>query len=276
MDILVSHGFNPAVARMDNAITGTPASNNSEHRSSTDRVVPVAPSTGIAGSRHPRAGRPLHKKDEPLEKALPFETESLCPVCLKRIKATRVLQGDEVFLVKECGDHGSFRTVIWRGEPSMAEWRRPKDPVHPDLCYGTIEAGCPFDCGLCDAHEQLPCSVLIEVTDRCNLHCAVCFADSGRGEAEDPSFKKSRGCWNGPWPRQVRATSSCQEVNPPCGMTFRRSSNLRDGSVIPSSRSIRTVSALPQTLATEDGSGPQVSHRSSSSSTGLMMRSTAL
>ena len=121
-----------------------------------------------------------------MEKTYPDETESLCPVCLKRIKATRVFQGDEVFLVKECGDHGSFRTVIWRGLPSMAEWRRPKEPVHPDLCYGTTDAGCPFDCGLCDAHEQLPCSVLLEVTDRCNLHCAVCFADAGRGEAEDP------------------------------------------------------------------------------------------
>ncbi len=93
-------------------------------------------------------------------------------------------------MVKECKDHGSFRTVIWRGEPSMAEWRRPKDPVHPYLCYGTFEKGCPFDCGLCEAHAQIPCSVLLEVTDRCNLHCAVCFADSGRGEAEDPSLEK--------------------------------------------------------------------------------------
>ena len=124
-----------------------------------------------------------------MEKTYPNETESLCPVCLKRIKATRLLRGDDVFLVKECEDHGSFRTVIWRGEPSMAEWRRPKDPVHPDLCYGTVEKGCPFDCGLCDAHEQLPCSVLLEVTDRCNLNCAVCFADSGQGRAEDPSLE---------------------------------------------------------------------------------------
>ncbi len=118
------------------------------------------------------------------------ETESLCPVCLKRIRATRVFQGDEVFLVKECGDHGPFRTVIWRGEPPMAEWRRPKEPVRPEVCYGAVDAGCPFDCGLCAAHEQLPCSVLIEVTDRCNLHCAVCFADSGRGETEDPPLAR--------------------------------------------------------------------------------------
>jgi uncharacterized radical SAM superfamily Fe-S cluster-containing enzyme len=125
-----------------------------------------------------------------MKETYPDKTESLCPICLKKIKATRLLHGDEVFLVKECGDHGSFRTVIWRGEPSMAEWRRPKAPVHPDLCYGTVEKGCPFDCGLCDAHEQLPCSVLLEVTDRCNLRCAVCFADSGRGEAGDLSLGK--------------------------------------------------------------------------------------
>ena len=128
--------------------------------------------------------------DDAIKKADSNETESLCPVCLKRIKATRLLRGDEVFLVKECKDHGSFRTVLWRGEPSMTEWQRPKDPIHPGLCYGTVEKGCPFDCGLCDAHEQLPCSVLIEVTDRCNLNCAVCFADSGRAEAEDPSLER--------------------------------------------------------------------------------------
>lgn len=120
----------------------------------------------------------------------PDVTESLCPVCLKRIKATRELLGDEVFQVKACEEHGPFRTLIWRGEPSMAKWRRPKTAVHPEICYGTVDRGCPFDCGLCSAHEQLPCSVLLEVTDRCNLQCAVCFADAGQRETEDPSLEK--------------------------------------------------------------------------------------
>jgi len=128
--------------------------------------------------------------DDIMEKSHLNETESLCPVCLKRVKATRLLQGGDVFMVKECRDHGSFRTVLWRGEPSMSGWQRPKAPVRPDLCYGTVEKGCPFDCGLCDAHVQLPCSVLIEVTDRCNLNCTICFADSGRREAKDPSQEK--------------------------------------------------------------------------------------
>ncbi len=72
----------------------------------------------------------------------------------------------------------------------MAEWKRPKEPVHPEICYGTIEKGCPYDCGLCAVHEQLPCSVLVEVTDRCNLHCPICFADSGAGQIEEPSIEK--------------------------------------------------------------------------------------
>jgi len=117
-------------------------------------------------------------------------TESVCPVCLKRIGATRLAEGDEVFQVKECAEHGAFRTLIWRGEPSMADWRRPKSPVQPKLCHGTVDKGCPFDCGLCSAHEQLPCSVLLKVTDRCNLRCAVCFADSGHGESEEPSLER--------------------------------------------------------------------------------------
>jgi uncharacterized radical SAM superfamily Fe-S cluster-containing enzyme len=128
--------------------------------------------------------------DDIMENPYTQETESLCPVCLKRIKAKRILHRDDVYMVKECEDHGSFRTVIWRGNPSMDEWQRPKDPVHPYLCYGTVENGCPFDCGLCEAHRQLPCSVLLEVTDRCNLNCAICFANSGRGHAKDPSLEK--------------------------------------------------------------------------------------
>lgn len=118
------------------------------------------------------------------------ETESLCPFCLKRIEAKRLYRDDQVFLVKECRDHGAFSTVIWRGEPSMAEWQRPKETVHPDVCYASARDGCPFDCGLCASHEQLPCSVLLEVTGRCNLHCPVCFADTGTQETRDPPVER--------------------------------------------------------------------------------------
>ncbi len=41
-----------------------------------------------------------------------------------------------------------------------------------------MQNGCPFDCGLCPDHEQHSCLTLIEITDRCNLTCPVCYAGS--------------------------------------------------------------------------------------------------
>ena len=38
--------------------------------------------------------------------------------------------------------------------------------------------GCPYDCGLCQDHEQHSCLTVIEVTDRCNLSCPTCYAMS--------------------------------------------------------------------------------------------------
>ncbi len=114
-------------------------------------------------------------------------TESVCPVCLKRIPAQRVAVDDDVFLDKTCTEHGYFRTIIWRGTPSYASWYVPKLPSKPPVCSATMDKGCPFDCGLCPDHRQHSCCVLLEVTQRCNLLCPVCFASSQRvGRDPDP------------------------------------------------------------------------------------------
>ena len=115
-------------------------------------------------------------------------TESLCPVCLKRVAAIREQQGDEVFLVKQCPDHGSFRTVLWRGAIPFTSWIRPKKPSAPRRAFTSATNGCPFDCGLCPSHEQHTCTALIEITNRCNLRCPICFADAG---ADDPDAEPS-------------------------------------------------------------------------------------
>jgi len=115
-------------------------------------------------------------------------TESVCPVCLKRIPAQRIAVDDDVFLDKICSEHGHFRTVIWRGQPSYGSWSVPKVPSRPPVCATTIERGCPFDCGLCPEHRQHSCCVLLEVTQRCNLHCPVCFASSQQAD-QDPGLQ---------------------------------------------------------------------------------------
>ncbi|MGC8491161.1 MAG: radical SAM (seleno)protein TrsS [Syntrophobacteraceae bacterium] len=112
-------------------------------------------------------------------------TQSVCPRCHRKLEAFRVLHGDEVVLLKECPDHGIFRTPVWRGAPLFDFWRRPKIPAYPKSPSTTVDRGCPWDCGLCPEHRQQTCTALLEVTARCNLQCAFCFADSGPG-GKDP------------------------------------------------------------------------------------------
>ncbi|MCG8400703.1 MAG: radical SAM protein [Firmicutes bacterium] len=112
-------------------------------------------------------------------------TESLCPRCLSKIPARRVARGDEVFLEKDCPEHGGFQVPIWRGQPLFQSWVRPKIPGVIKSALTGVRQGCPFDCGLCPDHRQQTCTAVLEVTGRCNLHCAFCFADSGDA-AGDP------------------------------------------------------------------------------------------
>lgn len=120
------------------------------------------------------------------------ETESVCPECLSRIPAFKVAEGRNVFLRKTCPDHGEFNVVLWRGEPSHTEWVRPKIPSFPSAPETRREQGCPFDCGLCPDHRQQTCTALLEVTQRCDLRCSYCFADSGAAGAVDPGLSVVR------------------------------------------------------------------------------------
>jgi 7,8-dihydro-6-hydroxymethylpterin dimethyltransferase len=113
-------------------------------------------------------------------------TYSVCPVCLKRLPAEIVQREQEYFLEKTCVDHGSFSAVIWRGEdPSLELWGNCTPSAGP----GDVPSDCPHGCGLCPDHLQKTCCVLVEVTERCNLSCPICFAQSGPGSA-DPALEQ--------------------------------------------------------------------------------------
>ena len=131
-------------------------------------------------------------------------TQSLCPVCLRRIEACyahSVTDARTVVLRKTCPDHGTFSVPVWReyangcdgavATPSFAAWARPKTPSYPVKPRTPIRDGCPYDCGLCPAHVQHTCTGLFEVTKRCDMSCPVCYAQAGSvsnhkcGEADD-------------------------------------------------------------------------------------------
>lgn len=109
-------------------------------------------------------------------------TESVCPVCMARIEAEKTVRQDGIYLEKECPLHGAFSTLIWEGDAeSYRAWDRGNDAVDGIPCARPVQHGCPYDCGLCADHMRQTCCVLLEVTQRCNLRCPVCFASAGEG-----------------------------------------------------------------------------------------------
>jgi len=108
------------------------------------------------------------------------KTWSLCPVCLKRITADRIMKEGKVYLRKTCEDHGTFQTLIWRGYYSFDEWIGNQ---HVQFSHAPQ---CPDNCGLCDDHLQKTCCVLLNVTDNCNLDCTFCLANQQNGKKDPP------------------------------------------------------------------------------------------
>jgi len=107
------------------------------------------------------------------------QTTSLCETCLLPVAAKIVFEGDDVFFLKRCNDHGPQKTKVASDVAyykSQKDWLKPGD--RPLAFQSRTHFGCPYDCGLCPDHEQHSCLALVEINDECNLTCPVCFADS--------------------------------------------------------------------------------------------------
>ncbi len=121
------------------------------------------------------------------------QTMSVCPICLAKIPAKKVVgQDGNLYMEKRCWEHGSFKTLIWEGDlESYTAWAAGdvSTPVTP-VRAREVEKGCPYDCGLCQNHERDGCCVLLELTNRCNLRCPVCFASAGEQSPHDLSLEE--------------------------------------------------------------------------------------
>ncbi|MCO6176055.1 radical SAM protein [Flavobacterium sp. NRK F10] len=106
-------------------------------------------------------------------------TLSLCPECLKRIDAKIVFEGQKVFMLKRCPEHGASKVLIADDKEYYKNIRNYNKPSEMPYVFNTkTHYGCPYDCGLCPDHEQHSCLTVIEITDRCNLTCPTCYAGS--------------------------------------------------------------------------------------------------
>ena len=108
-------------------------------------------------------------------------TQSLCPECLRLVQAKIVVRDNRVYFRKRCPEHGTREDFVC-SDATMFDRNEFTLPGKVPTSYGAeVRLGCPYDCGLCDEHEQHTCIGLLEITQHCNLNCPICFAKSGPG-----------------------------------------------------------------------------------------------
>ena len=131
----------------------------------------------------------------PLAKGLPKTTQSLCPECNRLIEARILEDGGKVVMEKQCPSHGEFRDIVYSDAKlylKMEEWtfgdnRGLENPAV------TNASRCPDDCGLCNLHTSHTGLANVDLTNRCNLTCPVCFANANvAGYVYEPDFETVR------------------------------------------------------------------------------------
>ncbi|MHA1974256.1 MAG: tetraether lipid synthase Tes [Candidatus Hodarchaeales archaeon] len=109
-------------------------------------------------------------------------TKSLCPVCLRLIPAEIIRKNGQIIMKKECKVHGLFEEVYWSDADLYDEFSRFQVQgvgIHNPYRGSDLNSvDCPNSCGLCPVHQTYTSIGLIDVTNRCNLRCPICFANA--------------------------------------------------------------------------------------------------
>ncbi|MBN1282253.1 MAG: radical SAM protein [Proteobacteria bacterium] len=128
---------------------------------------------------------------------LPYWTDSLCPECGKVIRARKFCEGKAVFMEKECAEHGYFRELISPDVDfymSMFTFRfGDQRGITNPLVQAEPGKSCPENCGLCNMHHSHTAMSNIDLTNRCDMTCPVCFANANAmGYVTEPSVEDVR------------------------------------------------------------------------------------
>ncbi|MDH5771369.1 MAG: radical SAM protein, partial [Candidatus Bathyarchaeota archaeon] len=121
---------------------------------------------------------------------------SICPVCQRKVPMRIYEENGVIYLEKTCPEHRKFEDIYW-GDAELFKWFYEnwyharhagsglKNP------HTKIVNGCPFDCGLCPQHKTHTVLGIIDVTNRCNMACPICFAYAGAANyIYEPSYEQ--------------------------------------------------------------------------------------
>ena len=134
-------------------------------------------------------------KEYEVPKGLPKHTGSLCPECAGIIDAEIVARDGKVWMLKDCPEHGHFEDVYFGDVDLYLKMEGyAKDGVGVLNPVRTDAVECPTDCGLCQLHMSHTVLANVDLTNRCNLRCPVCFANANMsGFIVEPTFDEVVG-----------------------------------------------------------------------------------
>ena len=116
----------------------------------------------------------------PYTMGLPKVIESICPECSKVIPALQYEKDGQVWADKECPEHGKFTDLIYGDAKLYVKMEEMTfgDGVGVSNPNTYAETLCPHDCGLCNRHTSHTALGIIDLTNRCDMNCPVCFANA--------------------------------------------------------------------------------------------------
>ena len=110
------------------------------------------------------------------------KTTSVCPEDLKLLEAELWEIDGQVIMKKTCPEHGSFEDVYWSDYQEYVRAEKFRDDGTGMARPRESKLGCPLDCGICEKHTTRTTLLVIDLTNRCNLKCPICFAAAQSAE----------------------------------------------------------------------------------------------
>jgi len=111
-------------------------------------------------------------------------TLSICSVCGKVVPADLESDNTDVYIIKNCPEHGAQRLLYWKDSAFFQAATRLV-PTQ-DICANP-ECLASYSCS---KHLAKTTDLMLNFTDRCNYRCPACFASSAPGEAHEPSLEE--------------------------------------------------------------------------------------
>jgi len=127
----------------------------------------------------------------PVMRRLPRTVETLCPECSAIILGRYFVEDGAVYTEKTCPEHGHFRDCVSSDVLlySKAAWWSYEEQPGQEFPQVTGAADCPSNCGLCNQHLSGSILAQIDLTNRCNMRCPICFANAGvTGHVCEPEY----------------------------------------------------------------------------------------